>query len=91
MFNDTRPAALDDAGPDAWAAFRVNSPNEMTALLRQLRDGSVPLVLSAPSGAAVVSTLWSVDLPQRRLNFAVDDGDPQLRELAESDEAVCVG
>ena len=91
MFNDTHPAALDDAGPAAWAPFRVDSPSEIAALLRQLRDTSTPLVLSAPSGAALVTALWSVDGQQQRLNFTGDDSNPQLQDLAEADEAVCVG
>lgn len=91
MFNDTRPAALDDAEPAAWAPFRVDSASEIAALMRQLRDTSSPLVLSAPSGAALVTSLWSVDQSQARLNLSVEEADPQLQELVESDEVVCVG
>lgn len=91
MFNDTQPAALDDAAPDAWTQFRVERSAEIASLLRQLRDSSTPLVLSTPGGAALVTTLWSLDPQRGRLNFSCNDSNPQLRDLAEADEAVCVG
>jgi flagellar brake protein len=91
MYQDTRPAALDEAGPTALAPFRVDDPHEIASLLRQLRDTSAPLVLSTPAGAALVTDLWSVDMAQQRLNFTGDDNNPQLQQLAEADEAVCVG
>lgn len=91
MFQDTQPAALGDSGTDAWAPFRVDNPTEVRALLRQLRDGAVPVVLSAPSGAAVVAALWSIDSEQRRINFTASDHDPLLQQLIAGDEAVAVG
>jgi c-di-GMP-binding flagellar brake protein YcgR len=91
MFEDTQPAALGDTGTDAWAPFRVDNPTEVRALLRQLRDGAVPMVLSAPSGTAVVASLWSLDSDQQRVNFTAGDHDPLLQQLIAGDEAVAVG
>ena len=92
MFQDTRPASLGpDQAPDAWAPFRVDNTTEVNALLRQLRDGGIPLVLSAPGGAALVSELWSVDDTQRRINLTADDNNPMLQQLVDTDEAVAVG
>jgi flagellar brake protein len=91
MSEDTRPAALDSTGGgDPWGAFRVQRPAELQMLLRQLRDGSVPVVLNSPGGCALATTLWAIDEAQQRLNFSADEGHPQLAALIESDEAVAV-
>ena len=56
MFLDTQPASLgSDGSIDPWGPFRVDSLTERAALLRQLRDGSVPVNLSAPDGSAMRS------------------------------------
>ncbi|MCA0244477.1 MAG: flagellar brake protein [Proteobacteria bacterium] len=94
MSFDTRPAPLDadsPAGREAWAPFRVDHPGELAGLLRQLRDAAAPIVLSAPGGAALVASLWSIDLEQRRINFSAEPGDPMLQPLIDADEAVAVG
>lgn len=88
MFQDTQPATL---GSDGLAPFRVDDPAEVTQLLNQLRDQSVPLVLSAPAGAAVVSALWSLDRHAGRLYFSAPGHDPQLQALVGADEAMAVG
>ena len=90
MFQDTQPAALGAAGPDAWAPFRVERRAEVVALLRQLRDGSTPVVLGAPDGAAVVATLWSLDADGGRVHFTADINDPHWHALVSADEAVAV-
>ncbi len=91
MFQDTRPAELGaDGGPDPWAPFRVAYPQERLALLRQLRDGSVPVILSAPGGVSLTTALWAVDTEQQRLNFSAEMGLPQLERIVEADEAVAV-
>ena len=91
MFQDTRPAQFDpDASGDPLRGFLVEHPAEALTLLRRLRDGSTPLNLNAPGGAAVAATLWSVDDRQRRLNFSLDAGHPQLEALIAEDEAVVV-
>ena len=90
MFQDTQPAALGpEGGVDAWAPFRVDDGGELLRLLRQLRDGGVPMMLSTPRGLAVSSQLWSVDAPQRQISFSAEG--MHLQRLAQHDEAVAVG
>lgn len=91
MFQDTRPADLDaHGGADPWGEFRVRHEPERLALLRQLRDGAVPVNLSTPSGAALRTQLWSLDETRQRMSFSVGADDPQLPELVNQDEAVAV-
>ena len=60
------------------------------ALLRELRDGSVPLSLSSPCGASLRTTIWAMDTTQKRLNFSVEERNPQLQQLVQHDEAAAV-
>jgi flagellar brake protein len=91
MFHDTRPAQLDAGGAeDAWGEFRVNHPQERIALLRQLRDGQTPVVLSGPDGSTLSTTVWSVEPDHGRLAFDVNPGLPALHRLVEGDEAAAV-
>ncbi len=91
MFEDTQPAELDATSDhDCWAPFRVPNADARLALLRELRDGSVPLSVSAPGGSLLRTTIWAMDTTQRRLNFSVEDSNPHLHPLVESDEAVAV-
>ncbi len=91
MFQDTQPAALGpDGGLDDWAQFRVDDCSELLRLLQQLRDGSVPVTLSAPRSAAVDSQLWSVDAAQRQISFSADAGNLHMQRLAQDDEALAV-
>jgi len=91
MFQDTQPAPLgNDGGLDRWAEFRVTHPREMLAMLRQLRDGSVPVFLSGPGGASFTTALWALDAAEGRLSFSADDSHPQLQNLVDADEAVAV-
>lgn len=91
MFQDTQPAPLPSAHErDAWQAFRIAHPGELAAMLRQLRDGSVPVQLSGPGGHALTATLWSLDEARERLSFSLDPGHRQLAALIEADECVAV-
>lgn len=90
-FLDTRPAPLgDDEALDPFAQFRSSHPREVLALLRELRDGAVPVALSSPEGSNLGATVWSLDAEQGRLAFDVEDGDPQLPGLVEANEATAV-
>ncbi len=90
-FLDTRPAPLDDdEADDPYAQFRSSHPREVVALLRELRDGVTPVALSSPDGANLGATVWTVDADRGRLAFDVEDGDPQLAGLVESNEATAV-
>jgi len=91
MFEDTRPAEFDAAGDaDAWAEFRVSPEAERLRVLRELRNGNVPVMLSSAGGDMLTTTLWALDAPQRRLSFNADAGSALLARLVESDEAVAV-
>jgi c-di-GMP-binding flagellar brake protein YcgR len=91
MFQDTRPADLDTSGlVDPYAQFRVNHPTECLALLRQLRDGSVPVILNGPDGHSMTTNLWALDDVRGRLNFSAEPNHPALPHLVDGDEAVAV-
>ena len=91
MFEDTQPATLDTSGDhERWSPFRVPNTDARVALLRQLRDGSVPLSVSSPCGASLRTAIWAMDTAQKRLNFSVEERNPQLQQLVQSDEAVAV-
>ena len=91
MVADTRPAMLaPQAQAQAWDDFRVAHPGERLVLLRRLRDGSVPVSLSAPDGSTLNTTLWAVDDVRQRLNFSVDGGAVNLPPMIDADEVVAV-
>jgi c-di-GMP-binding flagellar brake protein YcgR len=91
MFQDTQPAPLgEDGSLDRWAEFRVTHPRDVLALLRQLRDGSVPVSLTGPGGSGMATALWAMDPTRGRLNFSANESDPQLQRLIDGDEAVAV-
>ena len=91
MFEDTRPAELDAAGDaDAWADFRVHPEVERLRVLRELRDGNIPVMLSSPGGDMLMTTLWALDTSQRRLTFTADAGSALLTRIVAYDEAVAV-
>ncbi|HEY6132485.1 MAG TPA: flagellar regulator YcgR PilZN domain-containing protein [Rubrivivax sp.] len=90
-FLDTRPAGVDpERAVDTWGPFRVDDASERDRLLRQLRDGSVPVNLISPAGCTLRSAIWSFDAAQRKLVFSASESDPQLQPLIESDEAIAV-
>jgi flagellar brake protein len=89
MFESTQPARLDDADDgDRWAPFRVANSAARTALLCELRDGSVPLSISEPGGATLRSCIWVVDTGSKRLSLNVDEKSPHLQQIVQSDEVV---
>jgi c-di-GMP-binding flagellar brake protein YcgR len=91
MFQDTRPATLDTSGgEDPYAEFRVSHPHERVALLRQLRDGALPVILNGPDGSTLTTTLWSLDEHAGRLHFDAGNDVPALQRLLEADEGVAV-
>lgn len=91
MFLDTQPASLGtDGSADAWSAFRVENPVEAQGLLRQLRDGSVPVNLAASDGTSYTTTVWSFDAAQGRISFSADEHHTQLQSLVDADEVAAV-
>ena len=71
--------------------FRITSPREIAAMLKQLADGNVRLNLNASDGSALGAMLWTVDTVRDRVAFSADENDPMLPTLLECDEAVVVG
>ena len=62
----------------------------MLSLLRQLADRNVLIQLSAPSGAAYTTVIWTVDGQQRRISLDADPAHPQIRALIDDGEATAV-
>jgi flagellar brake protein len=91
MFQDTQPATLGaDGGEDPWGPFRVSHPQELAALLRQLRDGQQPVMLSGPGGVSLSATLWSVDEGHGLVTFNTHPQQAALDSLVEADEGMAV-
>lgn len=100
MLSPTQAAPLSDSlGPGAappatglaGEEFRVDSPAEVHALLRQFVEGDVPLALTTPEGTHYSTTLWADDPQRGVLVFSADPGDLRVHRLVESDEVVAVG
>ena len=88
----TKPAPLDGMNhDDALDEFRVTSPREIQALLKQLLDGSVLLNLNASDGSVFTSSIWTLDSSRGTLGFNADPTDPALQALLECGEVVVVG
>lgn len=93
MLQETRPAEPDTQGDsDRRAQFRIDHLKERLALLRNLRDGTVPILLNGPDGVSCTTALWAIDEVQCRLVFTVDDGAAAraLTRLIEQNEAMAV-
>ena len=90
---DTKPMPLDSlaAAHGGLDDFRLTSPTEISAMLKRLLDGNVTVVLNAPDGSSVSTTLWTIDSARGIVSFSASATDPQLRSLIEFDEAVVVG
>ena len=87
----TRPAAREaDAAVQLAADFCIDDPVELLRLLKQLRDGCVPVQLSSPQGHALSSQLWSLDEARGQIHFAAEASSLRLQALAQGDEAVAV-
>lgn len=81
------------AGEPALDDYRVADAAERLALLLQLRDSAAPVLMHAPGGASLRTTLWVVDSSASRLAFAVTAADlpsPHLEPLLEADEVTAV-
>ena len=84
---------LDALGgsPSALDEFRISTPREIAAMLRQLMDGSVELYLNAANGNVVHATIWTIDADRGSLGLSVDADDTNLQAMLESQEVVVVG
>lgn len=90
---ETLPMPLEamSGSPGGLGEFRVSSPAEVLALLKQCADGSVLLSLSSPEGGSYTSTVWALDPARGLLCLSADATDIKLQRLLESDEVVAVG
>ena len=89
---ETLPMPLDAMGASHdLSQFRVGSPAEIVALLRQLADGNVRVHLSTPEGAGYSTTVWALDPARGLLCLSADAHDHKLQALLESEEVVAVG
>jgi flagellar brake protein len=77
--------------PRGLEDFRLTAQSEITAMLKRLIDGTIPLNLNAPDGTAISATLWTMDAARDVISFSALADDPQLRALIDCDEAVVVG
>ncbi len=86
---DTQPAPLDDVGgTDPCADFRVDSPRQIIALMRELNNSGAPVQLSSPSGESLDTLIWSVD--NGSICMPTEGDHPRLQALIESDEVTAV-
>jgi c-di-GMP-binding flagellar brake protein YcgR len=90
---ETMPMPLDALGAahGGLDEFRLTSPREIAAMLKQLVDGSVQLNLNASEGSVVSATVWSIDAERGCMGFNVDPHDPALNALLDCQEVVVVG
>ena len=70
--------------------FRITTPREIAAMLKQFQDGNVLLNLNGSNGAMLSTTLWSLDPARGQLSFSADAGAPVTQRLIECDEAVAL-
>lgn len=89
---ETRPAPLDGmSADDGLDEFRVTSPREIGALLKQLLDGSVLLNLNASDGTVFTSAIWTMDTARGTIGFNADPKDPALQSLLDREDVIVVG
>lgn len=90
--NETLPMPLEAMHSSReLEEFRITSPVEIQALLKQLCDSSAFVSLSAPGGVSYTTLLWAIDPARNLICFSADPSDPQVPALLESNEAVAVG
>lgn len=70
--------------------FRITSPVEIQAMLRQLQDSNALVTLSGPGGISYTTTLWTFDSHRGTVSFSATDGDTRLQALLDSNEVVAV-
>ena len=81
---------MNAPGTEPWADFRLTQPAAAVALLQDLRDGLVPIVLNAADGNALPTVLRAVEPQARRLVFSADTDVALLDRLVECNEATAV-
>jgi c-di-GMP-binding flagellar brake protein YcgR len=84
-------AALPTTAAGRIDDFRITSPAEIAAMLRQLADGNVHVSLNSANGVSITATVWTVDAQRGLVSFSTLPDEPQLDALVECDEATVVG
>jgi flagellar brake protein len=89
---DTLPMSLDAvaATHGGLEDFRVSSPVEVHALLKQLSDGNVVLNLNGSDGSSYTTTLWTLDPARGVIGFSAHADSNAVQSLLEADEVVAV-
>lgn len=88
----TRPAPLDIMNQDdALDEFRVSSPRDIQAILKQLLDGSVLMALRCDDSAVFTTAIWTVDAARGTIGFNADPADPAMAALLRCDHVSVVG
>lgn len=92
LFLDTHPAVLDQpADADPWSEFKVESASGVLVLLRQVRDSSIPVNLTAPGAEQpLCTTLWALDSATGRMSFSAPDTVAGLKDLLAAGRATGV-
>jgi c-di-GMP-binding flagellar brake protein YcgR len=91
---DTSPAPLETTEAGSLVDtddFRLTSAGEITRLLRELRDGNVPLSLVASGGIVYKSSLWAVNAERGTIGFCADLADSQMHALLTREDVTVVG
>jgi c-di-GMP-binding flagellar brake protein YcgR len=73
--------------------YRVHDAAERLALLTELRDRGTPVLMHAPDGHALRTTLWLVDAASARLAFALSSAElsaSYLTPLLEADDVTAI-
>jgi flagellar brake protein len=88
---DTQPMSLDAVAQSHGGLedFRITSPVEVLALLKQLADGNLLVNLNGSAGV-YTTTVWAVDPARGTLSFSADADDNQLQGIVEGEDAVAV-
>lgn len=88
----TQPMPLGDyKDSKALDEYRISSPVEVQAILKQLCDSGCFVTLSAPGGVAYTTLMWTADPQRGHVSFSADPSDPQVPALLDSGEAVAAG
>jgi c-di-GMP-binding flagellar brake protein YcgR len=89
---DTLPMSLDAvaAAHGGLDDFRVATPVEVHALLKQLADGNVVLNLNGSDGSTYTTTLWTLDTARGVIGFSAHANSNAVQALLEADEVVAV-
>lgn len=87
---DNAPACAVQGVEGAEGAYMVRSKPEITALLRQLVEGEVPITLTSRSGVSLATALWTEDAAGGVLVFSADPTKPEVQALLLNDEIEAV-